>query len=632
MKKFFSILSFFLELSPNRRKFVRFLIDAILFSIAVLTCSILFSEIFVINLNENINLIISTIIFGLTFYALSGQYNSLTRYVGSASFYRLAIGNILLVSFLIFWGNLFNFYYLSFRAWFIVYLSFTGFTGLSRFILRDILLTKGNFGSKNKTRVVIYGAGSAGAQLLTSLKLSGKYKIICFIDDDPHLWKRSINGIKISSIQYLNNKKIRLDQVLLAIPSLTNNRRREIIKNLYKYDIPVLQIPSVEEITTGKANIDNLRPITIEDLLGRDKVLPDPSLLGPDIRGEVVCVTGAGGSIGSELCRQIIKLMPKKLILLELSEPNLYLIEQSLMKEEINDIQILPILGNASDISLMKNLFSREKVSIVFHAAAYKHVPLVENNPLQGIVNNAFSTRVVCEAGKYSKLKKVILISTDKAVRPTNILGASKRLAELIVQAFAEEEELIAKSDNFKTIFSMVRFGNVLGSSGSVVPLFEKQIKNGGPVTITHPDIIRYFMTIPEAAQLVIQAMVLAEGGEVFLLDMGEPVKIYDLACQMIKLSGLSVRSETNKSNDIEIITTGLRPGEKLYEELLIDFKALKTKHDLIFKANERSLSPKYLWEGLNDLKFQIKNNNTRNSLEKLKELVPEWNMKDQKI
>ena len=296
------------------------------------------------------------------------------------------------------------------------------------------------------------------------------------------------------------------------------------------------------------------------------------------------------GSIGSELCRQIIKLMPKKLILFELSEPNLYFIEQSLLKGVEKGIEILPILGNAADINLMKNLFSKEKVSVVFHAAAYKHVQLVENNPLQGIINNAFSTKVVCEAAKYAKLKKVILISTDKAVRPTNILGASKRLAELIVQAFAEEEDLSSKSDNLKTIFSMVRFGNVLGSSGSVVPLFEKQIKNGGPVTITHPEIIRYFMTIPEAAQLVIQAMVLAKGGEVFLLDMGEPVKIYDLARQMIKLSGLSIRNETNKSSDIEIIN-GLRPGEKLYEELLIDSKALKTKHDLIFKANEKSLS-----------------------------------------
>ena len=632
MKKFFSFLTFFLDLSPNRRKFVRFFIDAFLFSIAVLTCSILFSEIFIINFDENINLIISSILFGLTLYALTGQYDSLTRYVGSASFYKLAIVNLFLVSFLFLIGNLFNFYYLSFRAWFIVYLSFTGFTGIARFILRDILLTKGIFGSKNKTKVVIYGAGSAGAQLLPSLKLSGNYKIVCFIDDEPQLWKRSINGIKINGPHFFKNKNTRLDQVLLAIPSLSNKRRREIINNLQKYNFPVLQIPSIEEITTGKSNIDNLRPITIEDLLGRDKVLPNPNLLGPNIKGEVICVTGAGGSIGSELCRQIIKLMPKKLILFELSEPNLYFIEQSLLKGVEKGIEILPILGNASDINLMKNLFSKEKVSVVFHAAAYKHVPLVENNPLQGIINNAFSTKVVCEAAKYAKLKKVILISTDKAVRPTNILGASKRLAELIVQAFAEEEDLTSKSDNFKTIFSMVRFGNVLGSSGSVVPLFEEQIKNGGPVTITHPEIIRYFMTIPEAAQLVIQAMVLAKGGEVFLLDMGEPVKIYDLARQMIKLSGLSIRNETNKSNDIEIITTGLRPGEKLYEELLIDSKALKTKHDLIFKANERSLSPIYLWDRLNDLKVEIKKNNIKKSLEKLKILVPEWNMRDQEI
>ena len=597
MNNIFYLIKYFLNLSPSIRKFFRFLIDAILFSIALLTCSLLFSEIFVLRPYEIINLITFCIVFGLTFYYLTGQYDSLTRYVGSSSFYKLAIKNLLLVTLLIILGNLFNLYYLSTRAWIIVYLSFTGFTGLSRFILRDILLAKSILGSKKKTKVAIYGAGSAGAQLLPSLRISGNYNVVCFLDDDPQLWKRSLNGIKICSPEILDDHQIILDKVLLAIPSLSNNRRRQIIKNLQENDMSVLQIPSIEEITNGKASIDNLRPITIEDLLGRDSVKPDPSLLGPDIKGEVICVTGAGGSIGSELCRQIIKLKPKKLILLESSEPNLYLIEQNLKKKSSGEIQIKSILGSAKDINLMRNLFTLEKVSIVFHAAAYKHVPLVECNPLQGILNNAFSTKVVCEAGKFANLKKVILVSTDKAVRPTNILGASKRLAELIVQAFAEEESKKSPSNNIKTIFTMVRFGNVLGSSGSVVPLFEEQIKNGGPVTLTHPDIIRYFMTIPEAAQLVIQAMVLAEGGEVFLLDMGEPIKIFDLACQMVKLSGLNIKNESKRENDIEIITTGLRPGEKLFEELLIDSKAIHTKHDLIFKANEKSLSPSFLWE-----------------------------------
>ena len=625
MNNIFYLIKYFLKLSPNRRKFFRFLIDAILFSIALLTCSFLFSEIFVLSLYETINLIIFCIFIGLTFYSLTGQYDSLTRYVGSSSFYKIAIKNLLLVTLLIILGNLFNLYYLSIRAWIIVYLSFTGITGLSRFILRDILLANTNLASKKKIKVAIYGAGSAGAQLLPSLRISGNYNIVCFLDDDPQLWKRSLNGIKICNPKILNNHKTSLDKVLLAIPSLSNNRRRQIIKNLQSNDMSVLQIPSIEEITTGKANIDNLRPITIEDLLGRDSVKPNPNLLGPDIEDEVICVTGAGGSIGSELCRQIIKLKPKKLILLESSEPNLYLIEKNLKKKSSEEVQIKSILGSATDINLMNNLFTLEKVSIVFHAAAYKHVPLVECNPLQGILNNAFSTKVVCSAGKFANLKKVIFVSTDKAVRPTNVLGASKRLAELIVQAFAEEESKNSLSKSIKTIFTMVRFGNVLGSSGSVVPLFQEQIKNGGPVTLTHPDIIRYFMTIPEAAQLVIQAMVLAEGGDVFLLDMGEPIKIFDLACQMVKLSGLNIQNETKRENDIEIITTGLRPGEKLYEELLIDSKAIHTKHDLIFKANEKSLPPSFLWERLDILELEIKKNNVKKALSILKELVPEW-------
>ncbi len=558
-------------------------------------------------------------------FSLTGQYSSLTRYVGSTSFYKLALRNIFLVVLLVLSGKILNLYYLSSKAWLLVYLSFTGFTGITRFILRDILLTKNLSEVKDKKKVAIYGAGSAGAQLLASLRLSGNYKITSFLDDEPQLWKSSLNGVRIFSPEILNKKEINLDQVLIAIPSLSNNRRREIINKLQKFDLSVLQIPSIEEITTGKARIDNLRPISIEDLLGRDKVLPDPNLLGPGIKGETICVTGAGGSIGSELCRQILKLEPKKIVLLEISEPNLYLIEQEILKTIPKGIDIIPTLGSATDFNLLQNLFIKEQVNIVFHAAAYKHVPLLENNPIQGIYNNVISTKEICKAGKIAGCKKVILISTDKAVRPSNILGASKRISELVVQAFAEEENSSSKALDSRTIFTMVRFGNVLGSSGSVVPLFQKQIKNGGPITLTHPDIIRYFMTIPEAAQLVIQSAVLAEGGEVFLLDMGEPVKIYDLACQIIKLSGLKIKNETKNDKDVDIITVGLRPGEKLYEELLIDSKAIKTTHDLIFKANEKSIKPSLLWKELNDLEIGLKNYNIKVVLSKLKKLVPEW-------
>ena len=461
------------------------------------------------------------------------------------------------------------------------------------------------------------------------MRLSKVYKVLFFLDDQPLLWKRSLNGEKIHSPKILLKYRDKIDYLLLAIPSLTPSKRREIIQKLSKLNIPVLQRPSIEELTSGRAKINNLRRITIEDLLGRDSVLPEPQLLKECIEGFSICVTGAGGSIGKELCKQIIKLKPNKLVLLEISEPSLYSIEQELLHLNREKVEIIPILGSATNVNLMNKFFLDEEIDIVFHAAAYKHVPLVETNPIEGIYNNVISTKVVCQASKKASLKKVILISTDKAVRPTNLMGVSKRLAELVVQSFAQNDFLTNSSPNTKTIFTMVRFGNVLGSSGSVVPLFQKQIKKGGPITITHPDIIRYFMTINEAAQLVMQSSALAQGGEVFLLDMGEPVKIYDLACEMVKLSGLRVKVSDDDSNDIQIITTGLRPGEKLYEELLIDSKAEKTKHDLIFKASEKSIDFDILWPSLEELESQLKNQNLKEVFLILKKLVPEWNIRN---
>ena len=619
------LFSNILKLPPNKRKLIRVFIDAFLLLSSIISFSFLFLEIFDITFYENIRLIFFLLIIGLPLYYLTGEYVSLTRYLGSFSFYKLALRNLFIIFSLFILGYAFNFYRLPINGWIIIYLFITGFTGLARFIIRDLLINQNILKSREKTKVAIYGAGSAGAQLLSSLKISGHYKILSFLDDAPQLWKRSLNGININRPEVLNLLTEEIDQVLLAIPSLSRQKRRDILRRLQKYDIPVLQIPSIEEIAIGKAKIDNLRPISIEDLLGRDKVMPDPNLLGPGIKGQTICVTGAGGSIGSELCRQILKLGPKKIVLLDISEPNLYLIEQEIIKIIPKETDIVTTLGSATDFKLLQNLFVEEQVNIVFHAAAYKHVPLVENNPIQAIFNNVISTKEVCKASKIAGCKKVILISTDKAVRPSNILGASKRLSELVVQAFAEEENLTSKDSGVKTIFTMVRFGNVLGSSGSVVPLFQKQIKNGGPITLTHPEIIRYFMTIAEAAQLVIQSAVLAEGGEVFLLDMGEPVKIYDLACQIIKLSGLKIKNETKNDKDVEIITTGLRPGEKLYEELLIDAKAIKTTHNLIYKANEKSIKPSFLWKELNHLEVELKNYNIKVVLSKLKELVPEW-------
>ena len=620
------ISKFVYKQSPFNRRLIRLFLDAFLLSIAVVTCSITF---FGISLIQNILLLTLFLAIGLPFYIFTGQYESLTRYIGSSSLYKLAIRNLLLVLILLILGYILNLFALSIKGWILVYLSITGSTGLGIFILRDLLLIQDLSSSKIKLRVAIYGAGSAGAQLLSSLRLSGIYKVLFFLDDQPLLWKRSLNGEKINSPEILQEYKDKIDYVLLAIPSLIPSKRREIIKKLSKFNIPVLQIPSIEELTSGGADINNLRPITIEDLLGRDRVLPEPELLKECIQGLSICVTGAGGSIGSELCRQIIKLKPKKLVLLEISEPSLYSIEQELSHLNREKIEITTILGSATKVSLINKIFLNEKIDIVFHAAAYKHVPLVEANPIEGIYNNVFSTKVICQAATKASLKKVILISTDKAVRPTNIMGVSKRLSELVVQAFAQNDSLTKAYPYSKTIFAMVRFGNVLGSSGSVVPLFQKQIKKGGPITITHPDIIRYFMTMNEAAQLVMQSAALAEGGEVFLLDMGEPVKIYDLACQMVKLSGLRVKGEDNNLNDIQIITTGLRPGEKLYEELLIDSKAEITKHDLIFKASEKSIDFNILLPLLEELEIHLNNQNLNGVFLILQKLVPEWKMRN---
>ena len=396
---------------------------------------------------------------------------------------------------------------------------------------------------------------------------------------------------------------------------------------LQNLELPILDIPSIDEITKGKTKIDSLRPIPIEELLGREVIEAQSDLMNLAIKNKIIMITGAGGSIGSELCRQVIQHKPKKIVILEISEENLYKINEDLSQININDVKLVSILGSSSNYKLVNKSIKDNNIDIIFHAAAYKHVPIVELNPIEGIKNNIFSTVAVCQASAENNIEKLILISTDKSVRPTNIMGASKRVAELIVQAYAEKESTFFKKDASykKTLFSMVRFGNVLGSSGSVVLKFKEQIKHGGPITLTDPNIIRYFMTIKEAAQLVIQSSVLSEGGDIFLLDMGDPVKIYDLAKQMINLSGLSIKNENNKDGEIEIISTGLRPGEKLYEELLINAKSKPTSNPRIFKAYEDSIKYFVVEKILEDLKFHLENYNLEESLNILKELVPEW-------
>ncbi|OAJ94270.1 polysaccharide biosynthesis protein [Vibrio bivalvicida] len=445
--------------------------------------------------------------------------------------------------------------------------------------------------AKDRQQVLIYGAGAAGRRLAYALRNSDNHKVCCFVDEDLTLINSVVSGLRVYNVESVDTIAARfgIDQVLLAVPSASRARRKEILDSLVHLSAEVLTVPDMKDIVDGKAQIDELKDVAIEDLLGRDSVAPQQALMEANIKEKVVMVTGAGGSIGSELCRQIIRQKPKALILFELSEFALYQIDRelsNLVGAESLNVEIVPLLGSVQRINRLAITMKSFGVQTVYHAAAYKHVPLVEYNVVEGVRNNVFGTYYTANAAIEAQVESFVLISTDKAVRPTNIMGTTKRMAELGLQALAEQEN--AKENG--TRFCMVRFGNVLGSSGSVIPLFKKQIACGGPITVTHPDIIRYFMTIPEAAQLVIQAGAMGKGGDVFVLDMGEPVKITDLAVNLIQLSGLEVKDESNPYGDIAIEFSGLRPGEKLFEELLIGDNVGETAHPRIMTANERFL------------------------------------------
>jgi FlaA1/EpsC-like NDP-sugar epimerase len=431
-------------------------------------------------------------------------------------------------------------------------------------------------------QILIYGAGSAGRQLASAIASSHEMRVIGFLDDDNRLHGHALNGLPIHNPADLTEilAEVSVTDVLLALPSVTRQRRNEILSSLSQYKITVRTLPGLSDIASGKVSLSDVHDLDIDDLLGREPVMPNHILLAKNIVNKVVLVTGAGGSIGSELCRQILTLGPVKLLLVEQSEFALYATHQELEEKQFDKKTVLvPLLASAQDADRMQEIMSTWSPNTVYHAAAYKHVPIVEHNPAEGIKNNVLGTLRTAQAAASNGVMDFVLISTDKAVRPTNIMGASKRLAEMALQALA--------ATNPKTKFSMVRFGNVLGSSGSVVPKFRQQIRDGGPITLTHAEITRYFMTIPEAAQLVIQAGAMSKGGDVFVLDMGESVKIMDLARRMVELSGLTVKDELNPNGDIEIEITGLRPGEKLYEELLIGDNPQPTSHPRIMKAHE---------------------------------------------
>lgn len=453
--------------------------------------------------------------------------------------------------------------------------------GGPRLLVRHIILMLGALPARESIPVIVYGAGRTGHQLLQALQDTG-YRVAAFVDDNKFLHGTLLSNIKIYSPKSIPKliSSTGASKLLLALGRTSHSARLDIIKKLEKYHINVQTIPEFSDILSGKARIENVRDVDIDDLLGRDSVQPMQHLMESSVLDKVVLVTGAGGSIGGELCRQIIELKPRKLILIDHNEFSLYSIERELSGKNVDQVNVVALLGSVQNPRLLDSVMVEHRVQTVYHAAAYKHVPLVESNCVEGMKNNVFGTQFCAEAAINAGVELFVLISTDKAVRPTNLMGASKRLAELILQSLAQKES--------PTRFVMVRFGNVLGSSGSVVPLFRKQIKEGGPVTVTHPDIIRYFMTIREAAQLVIQAGAMGHGGDVFVLDMGEPIKIVDLARRMISLSGLTVRDEHDRDGDIAISYTGLRPGEKLFEELLIGDNVAPTEHTRIFRAMEQ--------------------------------------------
>jgi FlaA1/EpsC-like NDP-sugar epimerase len=554
------------------------------------------------------------------FYSFN-LYRSVLRYIGAKAI--LAIGQAVSL-YAVIWGLVLFVVDVDFIPrsvifinWMLCFLAISGYRVFSQILFNK----KFKFGYKRKINIMIYGAGSAGRQLASALQGSIDYKNVGYIDDNIALQGGDINGIQVfpnnKVDELVSNKNV--SEIFIALPFISIKKRNKIFEILKNTSVVVKILPSISDIAQGVVKIEDLRQINVKDLLGRDSVKPNKNLLKTNIFNKNILVTGAGGSIGSELCRQILLLKPKKLILFDISESALYQIDQEIANLGIENIEVLPVLGSVGDSFRISNVFQFHEVQTVYHAAAYKHVPLVEYNPSQGVLNNSIGTMIAAQAAIASNVETFVLISTDKAVRPTNTMGVSKRVAELILQA-------LAIKPNHNTCLTMVRFGNVLDSSGSVIPLFKKQIKEGGPITVTDVNVVRYFMTIPEAVELVIQAGAMSAGGDVFVLHMGEPIKIYDLAVKMINLSGLQVLDKENPDGDIEIKYTGLRPGEKLYEELLVGNNVNTTDNKLIMRAQEEMIDWEKLEPKLNELKEASINNDTLKIREILLILVPEFN------
>ncbi len=611
------LLTSLLQLPRPAKRAISVIVDILAVTIALLLAMVLSKDTVIPNNLLSWLSVYSYLIIGsIAVFVKLGLYRAVVRYVSVRAFIVVFTGAFISTLLL---AALTYAFKINLPATGIVNYGLTALLiiGGSRFAMREIYH---RLVSRKKTPVMIYGAGSAGRQLAQALTNGEEFAPVVFVDDDKTLQSAMLLGIPVIEPSQVERtvKKHGIERILLALPSASRATRKAILESLETLNVKVLTVPGMADMVNGEMTIDQLQDVRIEDLLGRDPVDPDPALMQKHIKDKVVLVTGAGGSIGSELCRQIILQKPKALILYELSEFGLYSIEKEL-RELINKlklpaIDIYPIIGTVQRRNRIEAVMTSFHVQTVYHAAAYKHVPLVEFNMVEGVRNNVFGTWHTAEAALKANVELFVLISTDKAVRPTNVMGTTKRLAELVLQGLAER----TKAAQGNTRFCMVRFGNVLGSSGSVVPLFKRQIEQGGPVTVTHPDITRYFMTIPEAAQLVIQAGTMGDSGAVFVLDMGEPVKIVDMARKMIHLSGLEVRSEKHPLGDIDITYTGLRPGEKLYEELLIGDNVSECDHPRICRAHEQALS----WNQMDALLEQLNDACQNFRIDDLRELL----------
>ena len=561
------------------------------------------------------------IVSALFFFWLFGLYRAVIRFMGPRAMGTVIAGVSFSVLVLAGFDRFFASHQIPLSAFGIYWALALPYVGGSRFVARYLFLRRSGVRG-TAARVAIYGAGNAGARVCSALLGGPDFEPVAFIDDKKSLQGSSINGIGVYGTDSLNElvRKRRIDRILLAMPSAARRRRREILTALEPLGVHVQSLPNLSDLISGRAQFNELCDVEVSDLLGRDPVPPRPKLFGSCIRGKCVLVTGAGGSIGSELCRQIIRLGPSRLVLFEMSELALYNIDRELEEVAAHErlqLEIVPLLGSAHHRHRVREVLSTFGVQTVYHAAAYKHVPIVEHNVVEGIHNNVISTWYTAEAALETGVETFVLISTDKAVNPANVMGDTKRLAELVLQALQERTT--------NTRFCMVRFGNVLASSGSVVPLFQEQIRRGGPVTVTHPDVIRYFMTIPEAAQLVVQAGSMAKGGDVFVLDMGRPVRIDDLARRLVNLMGLTVRDANNPDGDIEIEYTGLRTAEKLFEELLIGSNVTGTDHPMIMRAIEHHLPWMKMQQILNDLLVALASFDCHRTLALLAEAVAEY-------